>query len=593
MYFFNLKFQGKTALITGSGTGIGKAIATKFVENGASVIILGRRREPLDEAAKDLQQIISEKNSAASVKIFAGVDVADETAMNAMFDAIKNDNVNVDYIINNAGVSGPVTCFPNSPLKDFKSTIAIHLTGTFWGSVQALKVMKEGGKIITISTFFTEERPLEQRPYRFRSPYTAAQGAKNRLAEAMSWELTDKGIISIATNPGPVHSDRIYKTVYPKAAAEFMRVSGFEDLTPVEVEEAKDDLLECILADGINKEGIAKIAEKLANGKDVAKLTETFTNLLTKIQTIAEKVQNNTSHMIANREFLAQTQVSESVLNLCDDEIAKILNGKVIPGDRVFYPVKPHIGTTTPGVHQPNFSGKSVVFTIDGTDKTDAERVEFLAQHVEKNGGKVACFISQSTPKEVQESISSKFHSHIVDITNPEEIQRWLNTAKTNLGEILGVIHITGKLPQIGKLTELDRPGWEELVAKFISTPATVAQRALEHFVPGGDKDPRLYKDTKGAIMIIGPDLPVGRKVTGTQRAQVEVFRGALRPFTTTVNQELSDVLKSKIRMFTIFPGSVTGSEPNNQKIADAFNFLVTENSASSAEVTFCVDEIR
>ena len=588
-----MKFQGKTALITGSGTGIGKAIATKFVENGASVIILGRRREPLEEASKDLEQIISEKNSGASVKIFAGVDVADESAMNEMFDAIKNDNVNVDYIINNAGVSGPVTCIPNSPLKDFKSTIGIHLTGTFWGSVQALKVMKEGGKIITISTFFTEERPLEQRPYRFRSPYTASQGAKNRLAELMSWELTDKGIISIATNPGPVHSDRIYKTVYPKAAAEFMRVSGFEYLTPVEVEEAKDDLLECILADGIDKEGIAKSAEKLANGKDVAKLTETFTNLLTKIQTIAEKVQNNTSHMIANKEFLAQTQVAESVLNLCDDEIAKILNGKVIPGDRVFYPVKPHIGTTVPGVHQPDFSGKSVVFTVDGTDKTDAERVEFLAQHVEKNGGKVACFISQSTPKEVQESISSKFHSHIVDITNPEEVQRWLNTAKTNLGEILGVIHVTGKLPEIEKLTELTRSAWEELTEKFISTPATVAQRALEHFVPGGDKDPRLYKDTKGAIMIIGPDLPIGRKVTGTQRAQVEVFRGALRPFTVTVNQELSDVLKSKIRMFTVFPGSVTGSEPNNEKIAEAFNFLVTENALSSAEVVFCVDETR
>ena len=588
-----MKFQGKTALITGSGTGIGKAIATKFVENGASVIILGRRREPLEEASKDLEQIISEKNSGASVKIFAGEDVADESAMNEMFDAIKNDNVNVDYIINNAGVSGPVTCFPNSPLKDFKSTIGIHLTGTFWGSVQALKVMKEGGKIITISTFFTEERPLEQRPYRFRSPYTASQGAKNRLAELMSWELTDKGIISIATNPGPVHSDRIYKTVYPKAAAEFMRVSGFEYLTPVEVEEAKDDLLECILADGIDKEGIAKSAEKLANGKDVAKLTETFTNLLTKIQTIAEKVQNNTSHMIANKEFLAQTQVAESVLNLCDDEIAKILNGKVIPGDRVFYPVKPHIGTTVPGVHQPDFSGKSVVFTVDGTDKTDAERVEFLAQHVEKNGGKVACFISQSTPKEVQEYISSKFHSHIVDITNPEEVQRWLNTAKTNLGEILGVIHVTGKLPEIEKLTELTRSAWEELTEKFISTPATVAQRALEHFVPGGDKDPRLYKDTKGAIMIIGPDLPIGRKVTGTQRAQVEVFRGALRPFTVTVNQELSDVLKSKIRMFTVFPGSVTGSEPNNEKIAEAFNFLVTENALSSAEVVFCVDETR
>ena len=587
------KFQGKIALITGSGTGIGKAIATKFVEQGASVIILGRRKEPLEDAAKGLQEIISQNNSGATVRIFSGVDVADETAMNGMFDSLKNDNVNVDYVINNAGVSGPVTCFANAPLDEFKSTIGIHLTGTFWGSVQALKVMKEGGKIITISTFFTEERPLEQRPYRFRSPYTASQGAKNRLAEAMSWELTDKGIISIATNPGPVHSDRIYKTVYPKAASEFMRVSGFEDLTPVQVEEAKDDLLECILADGIDKEGIVKTAEKLANGKDVTKLTETFTRLLEQIQKLAGKIQNNTSHMIADQEFLKQTQVAESVLNLCDDEIAKILNGKVIPGDRVFYPVRPHIGNATPGVHQPDFTGKSIVFTIDATDKADAERVEFLAAHVEKNGGKVACFISQSTPTELQEQISGKFHSHVVDIKNPDEVQRWLNTANTNLGEILSVVHITGKLPEISKLTELSRAGWEELTEKFISTPATVAQRALEQFVPGGSKDPRLYKDAKGAIMIIGPDLPMGRKVSGTQRAQVEVFRGALRPFTTTVNQELSDVLKSQIRLFTIFPGTVTGAEPNNQNIADALNFLVSDSSNSSAEIVFCVDESR
>ena len=587
------KFQGKIALITGSGTGIGKAIATKFVEQGASVIILGRRNGPLEDAAKELQEIISQNNSGATVRIFSGVDVADETAMNGMFDSLKNDNVNVDYVINNAGVSGPVTCFANAPLDEFKSTIGIHLTGTFWGSVQALKVMKAGGKIITISTFFTEERPLEQRPYRFRSPYTASQGAKNRLAEAMSWELTDKGIISIATNPGPVHSDRIYKTVYPKAASEFMRVSGFEDLTPVEVEEAKDDLLECILADGIDKEGIAKTAEKLSNGKDVTKLTETFTRLLEQIQKLAGKIQNNTSHMIADQEFLKQTQVAESVLNLCDDEIAKILNGKVIPGDRVFYPVRPHIGNATPGVHQPDFTGKSIVFTIDATDKADAERVEFLAAHVEKNGGKVACFISQSTPTELQEQISGKFHSHVVDIKNPDEVQRWLNTANTNLGEILSVVHITGKLPEISKLTELSRAGWEELTEKFISTPATVAQRALEQFVPGGSKDPRLYKDAKGAIMIIGPDLPIGRKVSGTQRAQVEVFRGALRPFTTTVNQELSDVLKSQIRLFTIFPGTVTGAEPNNQNIVDALNFLVSDSSNSSAEIVFCVDESR
>ncbi len=589
-----LKFQGKLALITGGGTGIGQAIAKRFVENGASVIIMGRRREPLDETSKMLEGIISEKNSGASVRIFSGVDVADEAAMNGMFESLSKDSITIDYLINNAGVSGPVTCFANATMDEFKSTIAIHLTGTFWGSVQALKVMKQGAKIITISTFFTEERPLEQRPYRFRSPYTASQGAKNRLAELMSWELTEKGIISIATNPGPVHSDRIYKTVYPKAAAEFMRVSGFEDLVPTEVDAANKELLALLGEDeGVIKEGIAKAAQKLANGKDASKLAETFTNLLNKIQTIAEKVQNNTSHMIANQEFLSQEQVSESVLNLCDDHIAKILNGKVIPGDRVFYPVKPHIGTTTPGVHQPDFAGKAVVFTIDATDKTDAQRVEFLAQHVEKNGGKVACFISQTTPTELQEYISGKFHSHVVDIKNAKEVERWLNTARTNIGEVLGVVHVTGRLTEGIKLTELSRAQWEALVEKFISTPANVAQRALEQFVPGGNRDPRLYKDARGAIMIIGPDLPIGRKVTGTQRAQIEVFRGALRPFTTTVNQELSDVLKSRIRMFTVLPGSVTGSEPDNQRIADAFNFLVSESSASSSEVTFCIDESR
>ena len=45
-------------------------------------------------------------------------------------------------------------------------------------------------------------------------------------------------------------------------------------------------------------------------------------------------------------------------------------------------------------------------------------------------GGKVACFISQTTPTDLQEYISSKFHSHIVDIKNPEEVQKWLNTAQ-------------------------------------------------------------------------------------------------------------------------------------------------------------------
>ena len=589
-----LKFQDKVALITGSGTGIGKAIAERFVENGASVIILGRRKEPLEEAAKALEEIIARVKSNAFVKIFSGVDVSDEKTVNQMFDSLKDSNTNVDIVINNAGVSGPVTCFANSSLEDFKSTVAIHLTGTFWTSVQALRVMKEGGKIITISTFFAEERPLEQRPYRFRDPYTAAQGAKNRLAEAMSWELIERGIVSIATNPGPVHSDRIYKTVYPKAASEFLRVSGFEDLSPVQVESVNNEIIPLLGEDeSVIKQGISKAAENFVknNGGDVQKITVTITNLLNKIKTIAEKIQKNTSTMIADRQFLSQPQVAKTVLELCDDDLAKILNGKVIPGDRVFYPVKPHVSSATPSVHQPDFSSKTIVFAVNATDKADSDRVEFLAQNIEKNGGKAVCLISDSCSKEIQDSISSKFHSHVINLKNPEEISKLLDAAK-NMGEIAAVINITGKVPEFSKLVDLSRNEWENLVDKFINTPATVIHCSLNHFVPGGGKDPRLFKDKTGTIMTIGPDMPAG-KISGIRRATVEVFRGALRPFAATINQELSDVLKSKVRSFLVLPGTVDGKEPNNEKIVQALNYFVSEYSPSSTSVIFCVDEER
>ena len=562
-------------------------VAKKFVENGASVIILGRRKEPLESTSEMLTKIINEKNSNGFVKIFSGVDVSDEKSVTEMFDALKNEGINVDVIVNNAGVSGPVTCFSHAPLEDFRSTVDIHLTGTFWTSVQALKVMKEGGKIITISTFFAEERPLEQRPYRFRGPYTASQGAKNRLVEAMSWELTEKGIISIGTNPGPVHSDRIYKTVYPKAASEFLRVSGFEDLAPTEVEAANKEIVGLLGEDEDTiKNGIKAAAEKLG------KQESTFTNLLNKVQSIAEKIQKNTSTMIADQQFLSQDQVATTVLTLSDDQQAKILNGKIIPGDRVFYPVRSHITSVPETVKQHDYSSKIAVLTIDATDEEDAKKAEEIATNVQSNGGQAICFISDKCPKEIQDSISNKFHSHVIDFSNNEEITRWFNTAKSK-GDIEVFIHITGKVPAISKLTELSRSEWDGLTNKFINVPATVSQNAMGIFVPNGSEDPRLFKDAKGRIVIIGPDLPYGKKIGGGERAKVEVFRGALRPFATTVNQELSDVLKSNVRAFLVLAGTVDGKEPNNARITDAVNYLISDDSRSSAEVIFCPDESR
>ena len=582
-----MKFEDKVVLITGSGTGIGMTVAKKFIENGASVIILGRRKEPLESTSEMLTKIINEKNSKGFVKIFSGVDVSDEKSVTDMFDSLKNDGINVDVIVNNAGVSGPVTCFSHASLEDFRSTVDIHLTGTFWTSVQALKVMKEGGKIITISTFFAEERPLEQRPYRFRGPYTASQGAKNRLVEAMSWELTEKGIISIGTNPGPVHSDRIYKTVYPKAASEFLRVSGFEDLEPTEVEAANKELVGLLGEDESTiKNGIKAAAEKLG------KQETTFTNLLNKVQSIAEKIQKNTSTMIADQQFLSQDQVATTVLTLSDDDQAKILNGKIIPGDRVFYPVRAHITSIPETIKQFDYSSKIAVLTIDATDEEDAKKAEEIANNVQTNGGQAICFISDKCSKEIQDSLGNKFHSHVIDFSNNEEITRWFNTAKSK-GDIEVFIHITGKVPLISKLTELSRSEWDKLTNKFINIPATVSQNAMGIFVPNGSEDPRLFKDAKGRIIIIGPDLPYGKKIGGSERAKTEVFRGALRPFATTINQELSDVLKSNVRTFLVLAGTVDGKEPNNSRVTDAINYLISEDSKASAEVIFCPDESR
>ena len=120
-----------------------------------------------------------------------------------------------------------------------------------------------------------------------------------------------------------------------------------------------------------------------------------------------------------------------------------------------------------------------------------------------------------------------------------------------------------------------------------------MSQNAMESFVLGGSDDPRLFKEAYGRIVIIGPALPAGKKVGGHARAKAEVFRGALRPFATTVNQELSDVLKSNVRMFVVLPGTVDGKEPSNENLIDTLNYLVTKEAGSSSEVIFCPDESR
>ena len=607
----NLKFSDKVVVVTGSGTGIGQAIAKKFAEKGASIIIMGRRKEPLEKTSDILMEIMKKVGSSGTVRAFSGVDVSDEVGINEMFSSIKQEFGKVDIIVNNAGVSGPVKTFTNASFQDFKDCVAIHLTGTFWTSVQGLKVMEKGSKIITIATFFTEENKYEQRPYRFRTPYTAAQGAKNRLAEALAWELVGKGIKSVATNPGPVHSDRIYKTVYPKAAAEFLRIGGYPGLESTEVEVAATKGLELLGEPSeVFSKGTMEIAEQISNSRSSVSsngyssssssssaatsssqedLNKTISGMLIKIQEIAEKIQTNTSKMIVDNEFLSQEEVAEMVLTLSDDTISKLINGRVIPNDRVFYPVKPIVGTSVDANNIQDLKEKVVVITTTSSKEQDVQRVISLANKLNDIGVKQVIILSRNSD---DMKFYKDFHSHSLDLLDEEKVKRIFNTAKTKFGNIDAVIHFTGDYDYNRNLSSLSRQEWDGLVNNFIHIPALITREAVRFMAPDGAiHQPAKFKDSKGIIVILGPDSPSGKKISGLSRARSEVFRGALRPYTATVNQELSDVLGSRIRLYLVLAGNVEGVEPNIGNVTTSILNLISGSSLNKNESIFYIDE--
>lgn len=586
----DLRFHGKTVVITGSGTGIGQAIAKKFAENGASIIILGRRKEPLEETEKVLNSIMVECNSQGRVRSFPGIDVSDEKGINQMYESIEKEFGHVDIVINNAGVSGPVKCFTNANFMEFKDCVNIHLTGTFWTSLRALSLMQENSIILTISTFFTEENRYEQRPYRFRTPYTAAQGAKNRLAEALAWELKDKKIRSIATNPGPVHSDRIYKTVYPKAAAEFLRVGGFENFTSKEIETATSRLLPLLGEDNtIIEEGITNLSLEISKGEDNENIKEGLRRLMNKLTEIAQKIQDNTKNMIVDGEFLTQEDVAEMALKLCNEKISKLINGRIIPNDRVFYPVRPIIATpcyADISNNQDKLHNKLIVITANNPDEKCQRQINEIGNYFKKLGAReVIVLTNDSDP-----SAFSNFHSH--NINFDQDLSKVLKTATSRFGNIDAFIHFTGDYDYNKSLTELERKDWDGLVNNFINIPAFVTKEAVNNLVPNGFNDPSAFKESRGKIIIVGPSYPVGKKVSGTLRARAEVMRGALRPYVTTANQELRDVLGSKIRLYLLLGGGIAGQESSTTNLINSICSLMLNENSQNIEQILYIDEL-
>ena len=591
-----MKRSDKTILVTGSGTGIGQAVARKFAKAGYNIIILGRRKEPLIDASNILKQIITDEKFESSVTYYSGVDVSDFEAINTMFEKIAADFGRIDIIVNNAGVSGPVKIFTNSSYQEFKDCVSIHLTGTFWTSVKALEVLNDIGKIITISTFFTEENKYEQRPYRFRTPYTAAQGAKNRLSECLSWELVEKGIKAVATNPGPVHSDRIYKTVYPKAAAEFLRVGGFPGLSSKQIEEISVALLPYLgdepgTIDIESKKIATSLAEKYKD-LDLAKTQHLAKELLAKIQEIAEKVQNNTKKMIVDNEFLSQEDVAEMVYNLSSDEMSKLLNGKVIPNDRVFYPVKPIVERTLQVELDKALENKTILITTTTTEEKLLNFIKKIATKINNLNVKQLIVLTHNIEQSPEVSkMFEGFHHHALDLGDENTVKKIFNTINSRYGRTDSVIHFTGSYDYHNNLTSLERKQWDNMVDKFVNIPHLVtSQSVLSMATNHALDDPSLFKGSKGNIVIVGPDSPVGKKISGNVRARSEVFRGALRPYITTANQELHDVLNSDINLTLVLPGNINGDLPDYDKLERTLMSLSSQD-AQKNNLIYYVDE--
>ena len=108
----------------------------------------------------------------------------------------------------------------------------------------------------------------------------------------------------------------------------------------------------------------------------------------------------------------------------------------------------------------------------------------------------------------------------------------------------------------------------------------------------GALEEPTRFKESSGNVIIVGPDWPSGDKISGLIKARAELFRGALRPFVVTANQELSDVLGSKIRLYLVLPGNFDNGRVDEGQMRDSLVSLISRsrsNDQHQNETIFCL----
>jgi NAD(P)-dependent dehydrogenase (short-subunit alcohol dehydrogenase family) len=213
-----VQLQGKTAIVTGGGRGIGRAIALRLASEGAAVLVVARTAAQVEQVARG---IVSAGGRAASVV----ADVAGETDCARIVESAEDKLGPVSILVNNAGDYGPVKPVEEILPAEWDRVISVHLRGAFLLTRLVLPGMyaRRAGAILNISSLSAKSA------FSWGSPYAAAKAGMLGLTRVTAAESARKGVRVNAICPGPVTETQMSKDLGEKLAAR-MGVSADEEL---------------------------------------------------------------------------------------------------------------------------------------------------------------------------------------------------------------------------------------------------------------------------------------------------------------------------------------------------------------------------
>jgi len=203
------KLVGKVALITGASQGLGYQIAKRFASEGANLIICSRSKNEIEDVVSEFSQDLD-----SDQRIYGfDCDVSVQVEVDHLFELIENKFGNLDVLVNNAGIYGPLGPIEDNEWSKWVKAIEVNLIGSAYVMRKSIEVMKkqDSGKIIQLSGGGATQ------PHPNASSYAASKAAVVRLAETLALEVAVFGIEINSIAPGAMNT-RLFEQVIEAGA---------------------------------------------------------------------------------------------------------------------------------------------------------------------------------------------------------------------------------------------------------------------------------------------------------------------------------------------------------------------------------------